>query len=181
MVESAALLFREQGYSGTGFRDVIDHSGAPRGSIYHHFPGGKSELAAETVRYAGEVVAARLERAARKGDPVVALRSYLDGWRRALEDSGFRAGCPVLAVAIETHDDAAVADATAEVFERWEQMFAETLREAGVPRARATRVATLTVAAIEGAVVLCRAERSTAPLLDVGRELEGVIAAARPA
>src|SRR4051812_49001651 len=56
MVESAALLFREQGYSGTGFRDVIGHSGAPRGSIYHHFPGGKSELAAETVRYAGEVV-----------------------------------------------------------------------------------------------------------------------------
>ena len=53
MVESAALLFREQGYSGTGFNAVIEHSGAPRGSIYHHFPGGKAELAAETVRYAG--------------------------------------------------------------------------------------------------------------------------------
>src|SRR6185295_9766806 len=71
MVESAAVLFREQGYSGTGFRDVIAHSGAPRGSIYHHFPGGKSQLAAETVRYAGDVVAARLERAKLKGDAVV--------------------------------------------------------------------------------------------------------------
>jgi AcrR family transcriptional regulator len=179
MVESAALLFRERGYSGTGFRDVIAHSGAPRGSIYHHFPGGKSELAAETVRYAGDVVAGRLERAARNGDPVVALRTYLDGWRRALESSDFRAGCPVLAVAVETHDDSGVADAAAEAFGRWERMFGAILRDAGVPRTRAARVATLTVAAIEGAVVLCRAERSTKPLRDVGGELEAVIAAAR--
>ena len=179
MIESAAVLFREQGYSGTGFRDVIEHSGAPRGSIYHHFPGGKSELAAETMRYAGEVVAGRMARATRDGDPVGALHGYLDWWQHTLESTGFRAGCPVLAVAVETHDDSAVADAAAAVFTLWESMFAATLRDAGVSRARAASLATLTVAAIEGAVVLCRAERTTQPLRDVGRELEAAIVAAR--
>ncbi len=69
MIISATELFRENGYSGTGFRDVVAHSGAPRGSIYHHFPGGKTELAEEAVRLAGDVVAARIERAAADGDP----------------------------------------------------------------------------------------------------------------
>ena len=106
MIESAALLFREQGYSGTGFNAVIEHSGAPRGSIYHHFPGGKAELAAETVRYAGDVVATHLARIVGEGDPVAALHVYLDWWVRTLERSDFRAGCPVVAVAVEAQDDA---------------------------------------------------------------------------
>ena len=67
MIRSAALLFRENGYSGTGFRDVIAHSGAPRGSIYHHFPDGKEQLAADTVEWAGAVIERRLARAARAG------------------------------------------------------------------------------------------------------------------
>ena len=178
MIESAALLFREQGYSGTGFRDVIEHSGAPRGSIYHHFPGGKAELAAETVRYAGDVVATRVARTAGDGDPAAALHAYLDWWVRTLEGTDFRAGCPVVAVAVEAQAEPAVTAAAAEAFERWETMFAASLRKAGVPRPRASRLATLTVAAIEGAVVLCRAERTTQPLKDVGRELEAAITAA---
>ena len=60
MIVSATELFREHGYSGTGFRDVVEHSGAPRGSIYHHFPGGKAELAEEAVRMASDVVAGRI-------------------------------------------------------------------------------------------------------------------------
>jgi AcrR family transcriptional regulator len=179
MIESAALLFREQGYSGTGFRDVIEHSGAPRGSIYHHFPGGKAELAAETVRYAGDVVATRVGRTAGGGDPAAALHAYLEWWVRTLEGTGFRAGCPVIAVAVEAQAEPAVTEAAAEAFERWESLFAASLRQAGVAPARASRLATLTVAAIEGAVVLCRAERSTQPLMDVGKELEAAINSAQ--
>jgi AcrR family transcriptional regulator len=178
MVQSAAVLFREHGYSGTGVREVIEHSGAPRGSIYHHFPGGKAELAGEAVRYASDVVAARIERAIGSGDPVAALRAYVAGWRRTLEHSDFRAGCPIVAVAVEATEEPALAEAVAAAFERWERMFATALREAGVSRARARRLATLTVSSIEGAVVLCRARRDVGPLVDVGRELEAVIAAA---
>src|SRR5690349_23709876 len=85
MIQSAALLFREHGYSGTGFRDVIEHSGAPRGSIYHHFPGGKEQLAAETVTWAASVIERRMERATRSGDPVAALDQFVDSWREVLE------------------------------------------------------------------------------------------------
>ncbi len=178
MVQSAAVLFREQGYSGTGFRDVIEHSGAPRGSIYHHFPGGKAQLAGEAVRYASDTVATRIERATGEGDPVAALRAYVGGWRRTLERSDFRAGCPIVAVAVEAHEQPELAAAVVAAFSRWEGMFAKVLREAGVGRARAARLATLTVASIEGAVVLCRARHDTRPLDDVGRELEAVIRAA---
>jgi AcrR family transcriptional regulator len=181
MVESAALLFREQGYTGTGFRDVIEHSGAPRGSIYHHFPRGKTELAAETVRYAGSVIARQIDRLARDGDAVAVLRAFVRWWERLLEESDFRAGCPVVAVAVEAHEDADLVTATGEAFAGWERALAATLRRSGTRPARARRIATLAIASIEGAVVMCRARRSTKPLLDVGRELEETIAAAQAA
>ena len=165
------VLLREHGVSGTSFGDVIEHSGAPRGSIYHHFPGGKSELVEEAVRYAGAYVGATIERS--DGDPVALLRDLTAFWRATLEDSDFRAGCPVVAVAVESGDEerGAVA-AAAEVFAAWRQAIERVLRTRGVAAARARSLATTSIAAIEGAVVLCRVERDVRPLLDVSRELE---------
>ncbi|WP_455577963.1 TetR/AcrR family transcriptional regulator [Actinomadura luteofluorescens] len=94
MVRSAAYLFRERGYSGTGFRDVIAHSGAPRGSIYHHFPGGKAQLAEEAVRYAGEFLNAGILAATEGGDAASAVDAFTGWWRQVLIKSEFRAGCP---------------------------------------------------------------------------------------
>ncbi len=122
-----------------------------------------------------------MARTAGDGDPATALRAYLDGWANTLESTDFRAGCPVVAVAVEAHAEPALTAAAAEAFERWETMFAASLRTAGLRPARAARLATLTVAAIEGAVVLCRAERTTRPLTDVGNELEATITAAAAA
>src|ERR1044072_471474 len=101
MIQSAALLFRENGYSGTGFRDVIEHSGAPRGAVYHHFPAGKEQLAEGAGAWAAAVIERRIARAAHSGDPIAALGIFVDSWREVLEDSNFRAGCPVVAVAAE--------------------------------------------------------------------------------
>lgn len=181
MVVSAALLLREKGVSGTSFGDVIAHSGAPRGSIYHHFPGGKAELVEAAVRYAGDYVAGAIERS--DGDPVAALHALTAFWRATLEDSDFRAGCPVVAVAVESGDEErAEAAAAAEVFVAWRVSLERLLRARGLTAARARRLATTSIAAIEGAVVLCRAERDVRPLLDVSRELElaltGALAAA---
>ena len=179
MIISAAELFREQGYSATGFRDVVEHSGAPRGSIYHHFPGGKAQLAEEVVQLASDVTVRRIERAAADGDPQAMLDAFADGWKRQLERSDFRAGCPVVAVAIEADATPQVAAAAAAAFARWEALFAQTLRRAGVPRARAGRIATLAVSAVEGAVIQSRAARDVTPLDDVVRELGALISAAR--
>src|SRR3954471_22966161 len=97
MIKSAALLFRENGYSGTGFSQVIEHSGAPRGSIYHHFPGGKEQLIEEATRYGGDVVVKLLTEAIEQHDPVAAVDSIGGFWRAVLYDSDFAAGCPVIA------------------------------------------------------------------------------------
>src|SRR5262245_17893436 len=80
MVRSAAYLFRERGYSGTGFRDVIAHSGAPRGSIYHHFPGGKVQLAEEAVKYAGDFLNAGILAATEGGDAASAVDAFVAWW-----------------------------------------------------------------------------------------------------
>ena len=178
MIQSAALLFREHGYSGTGFRDVIEHSGAPRGSIYHHFPGGKEQLAAETVAWAGGVIERRLDRAARSGDPVAALGMFVGSWREVLEDSNFRSGCPIVAVAAEADAGSAATAAAAAAFARWQDLLARALLDAGVGRTDARRLATLVVSAIEGAILQCRARRDIQPLRDVHRVLEVTLRAA---
>jgi AcrR family transcriptional regulator len=182
MVRGATQLLRERGYTGTGFREVIELTGAPRGSIYHHFPGGKAELMREAVEYAGEVATDVLTRSLDSGDPVEALRAFVELWRMDFERSGGRAGCPVVAVAVETHDDAPeLQDAASGEFGRWQAAFAASLRQAGVGQAKAARLAVLVVSAVEGGIVLSRAKRDAQPLLDVTRELESTLRDAIPA
>ena len=180
MVASAVMLLSEQGLTGTSFGDVIEHSGAPRGSIYHHFPGGKAQLVEEATKAASDHVAAALDRAAERGDLVSVLHEFVALWRRTLERSDFRAGCPVVAVAAEAHDESPqLADAAAGAFASWHERLANVLRAEGVPRAKAERVARLIVASIEGAVILARAQRDTRPLDEVGEELEALVRESR--
>jgi AcrR family transcriptional regulator len=179
MTRSAALLFGERGFSGTGLREVIAHSSTPRGSIYHHFAGGKAELARAAVRHAADEVGGAVADAARGGDPIVVLHAWLDHWRSTLERSDFRAGSAVLAVAIEPEEQTGARVAAATAFDGWSEAFAATLHGSGVKRKKAARLATLTVAAIEGAVAISRARGDTVALEQVGRELEAAIDAAR--
>jgi AcrR family transcriptional regulator len=179
MVRGAAGLLRERGYTGTGFREVIELTGAPRGSIYHHFPGGKAQLAREAVDYAADLGVDSVQGPLEAGDPVGALRSFVAFWRADFERSGFRAGCPIVAVAVESHDESPELLAAADsAFSRWEAVFSGSLRRAGVEAERADRLANLVIAAVEGAIVVSRARRDPEPLVQAGRELEAVLAQA---
>ncbi|HEV3055266.1 MAG TPA: TetR/AcrR family transcriptional regulator [Solirubrobacteraceae bacterium] len=178
MIESAALLIRERGVKATSFSDVLAHSGAPRGSIYHHFPGGKAQLVLEATRYAGEFTAAGLAAALSEHDPVAAIKRFCDLWRRILTRSDFADGCPVVAVALEGDSSPAARAAAADAFSAWEELIAGALIPHGMPADRAAGIASLVIAAIEGGVVLARAQRSTAPLERVAAELERVLVAA---
>ncbi len=187
MIRSAYALFRERGYSGTGFRDINAHSGVPRGAIYHHFPGGKSELAENVIRLADREVGDALEMAfTQQLDPISTLAAFVAGWTRHVREHNFNAGCSIVAIVAESqHDAPQLADAAAQAFQRWQAVFAASLRREGTPPHRARRLATLAVAAVEGAVVLCRAARSTQPLDEVGHELretfENALSARPPA
>jgi AcrR family transcriptional regulator len=177
MIRSAGELFGERGFAATGLRDVVAHSSTPRGSIYHHLPGGKAELAHAVVERAGAAAAADCE--AHDGDPVAALHACLERWRQALLGSDYRAGSALLAIALEPDEQTGARDAASEAFARWEDAFAATLLASGIKRKKAARLATLGVAAIEGAVVMSRARGDTQPLDAVGREIEAAIDAAR--
>ncbi|EHR62010.1 TetR/AcrR family transcriptional regulator [Saccharomonospora cyanea] len=170
MTASAVALLRERGVAGTSFADVLAHSGAPRGSVYHHFPGGKAQLVEEATRTASGELTAGITRLLRDHGTVSALRAVADLWRRDLARSDYTAGCPVAASALGPVPGAR--DAAGAALRGWESAVAESLRREGVPPERAGALGTLVVSALEGALVLARAQRSAAPLDAVVTELE---------
>src|SRR5438034_10529379 len=144
MVVSTALLMRERGARATSLDAVLEHSGAPRGSIYHHFPGGREQLLREATDYAGEYVGRRLER---PGDPLDVLDDLFDEYRQNLIASDFRAGCPVVAVAVEGPD---LREHVRGAFDRWRTALAAGLEANGIDGARADELALLIIASFEG-------------------------------
>src|SRR2546423_4410975 len=101
MVISAMLLMGEHGVDATSFSQVLEHSGAPRGSIYHHFPGGKAQLIEEATRSGGELINSGLTAALEKEDPIAAVDGVAEFWRVALRDNEFAVGCPVVAATVD--------------------------------------------------------------------------------
>jgi TetR/AcrR family transcriptional regulator, lmrAB and yxaGH operons repressor len=172
MINSALVLMGEHGVEATSFSQVIEHSGAPRGSIYHHFPGGKAQLIEEATVHAGDIIVKLLTDAVeRHQDPVAAVDAIADFWRTVMHNSDFAAGCPVLAATLEGDRSPAARDAARVAFERWQYLLADILRRAGIPEERARSLGSISISAIEGAVILARAQRSNAPLERVVDEL----------
>jgi AcrR family transcriptional regulator len=180
MVVSAALLIRERGAQPTAIADVLEHSGAPRGSAYHYFPGGRTQLLCEAVDYAGEYVAARIAKAS---SGLEALDRLVAHYRKQLLRTDYRAGCPVVAVTVEAGDPAKpdhaapVIERAAAAFARWTDLIAQRLVADGVSAARAEELAMLTTTSIEGAIVVARASRDVKPLDLVHRQLRALLQA----
>ena len=171
MVESAALLMREQGVKGTSFSGVLQHAAAPRGSIYHYFPGGKTQLIEEATRYAGDFIAAGLAAALQEDDPIAGLDAMEGFWRSLLENSEFAEGCPIVAAGLEGERTPEARDAAGEVFERWQELLVESMVRRGIPQERARSISALSFAATEGGAIMARAQRSMEPLQGVFVEL----------
>jgi TetR/AcrR family transcriptional regulator, lmrAB and yxaGH operons repressor len=171
MVRSAASLIRSRGVSATSLSDVLADSGAPRGSIYHHFPEGKRQLAEDAIRWTSERVLAHL-RAGAPRSPSEVLERFIDMWRRVVVTSGGSAGCVVAGVAIDTvADETGLIELVRATFRSWAALLAEQLEAVGVPAHRAMPIAVATLAGMEGALILCRAEGDVRPLDAVAEEL----------
>jgi TetR/AcrR family transcriptional repressor of lmrAB and yxaGH operons len=175
MIRGAARLVGTHGAAGTSLRELAREADVPLGSTYHHFPGGKQQLVEEAVRSIGNHIA-RIIESARQAGAGDALDALTGEWRIVLEGSDFRTGCAVLAVA--TEDDPDLRSLATEVFASWQEQLASVLTDAGVPATRAPRLARMMVAAMEGAIALCRAERSIASLEEVTAELRALVATA---
>lgn len=176
MLTSTVALLRENGAGSTSIDRILEHSGAPRGSVYHHFPGGRVQLLDEAVALAGSLMAGVIEAAIEADDPVRGIDEFFAVWRRDLVDSRFRQGCPVLAVAVEGNDGASTpAESAGGVFAGWQEAFTALFRRHGLPEGRSRRLAALIVAAEEGAVVMCRAQQGIAPMDAVAAEIHDLL------
>ncbi|RJQ67011.1 TetR/AcrR family transcriptional regulator [Pseudonocardiaceae bacterium YIM PH 21723] len=169
MVNSAVVLLRERGVSGVTVEAVLEHSGAPRGSVYHHFPGGRAEMLSSAVLLAGDFISGLLEKVAVEGSPQAAFDQFVGFWKQAMVASDHLAGCPIVAVAVDTREE--LADVVRETFDRWREALRDSMVRHGFPADTARRRATLLISAVEGAIILCRAQRDSGPLDDVRQEL----------
>ena len=173
MIKGAVRLLARHGLQATSFSEVLELTGAPRGSIYHHFPGGKDELISAAVERAGyHTLKAFNERDLASAEEITAV--FLGLWRELLVRSQFTAGCAVLAVTVAT-DSPDLLNETGAVFRAWRGRLAELLEEGGLTAKEAAQFAATLVAASEGAVALSRAEQSFEPFdLVTGQLLDQV-------
>ena len=169
MIVGATQLLARRGLQATSFAEVLEHTGAPRGSVYHHFPEGKDQMVGEAVDLAGAFLVAQLDRHA--GATALAVTEhFLAIWRGVLTQSKCESGCAVLAVAVAT-DSPALLNHAAQVFRLWRARLADLLEQGGLARKDARRFATVLIATAEGAVVMSRAEQHLEPFETVARQL----------
>jgi TetR/AcrR family transcriptional repressor of lmrAB and yxaGH operons len=169
MIEAAWLLIAERGLEGMATREVLARTGAPRGSVYHYFPRGRTELIElaieRSVRWMHDQIVAIAP-----DHPDDVVTGYLEIWRRVLEATGFRAGCAVAGVVTGGHD-AGMLDRGAAAYAAATDALASLFQHVGVPAAEAQQRSTLLVCAAEGAVLLARAQRNTEPLTRIAEQL----------
>ncbi len=176
IVQAAAGLFRRQGYAATGLAEIVTQSGAPTGSVYHYFPGGKAQIGAAAVTLAGKVVTDTLtELLTEAGGPSALIRLYaarLAGWMR---DGSWSQGCPIATVLLETAPgDAGMTKAGEDAFAAWAGVLETALAAAGSPPSRAGRLARVAIATLEGALIQARVARSGVPLTEAAEEIAGL-------
>jgi TetR/AcrR family transcriptional repressor of lmrAB and yxaGH operons len=172
-VRATAQLLRRQGYNATGVNHIVARSGAPKGSMYFHFPGGKEELAVAAMTQAGGQLRRAIEATLASSDSLAdALGRLVDSLAAGLESSGYEDGCPIATVTLEAAAGSERVRTTADaVFTSWLEVLEERLAAAGLSAPEAERRALLVLAAIEGALILARARRDVGPLAAVREEL----------
>jgi AcrR family transcriptional regulator len=175
MLISAAEVLRERGAAGVTIDEVLARSGAPRGSVYYHFPEGRNQILTEALQYASGLVSDVIDAAAAKGGMYL-VRRFVTFWEDLLVQSDFTAGCPVVAAAIGSADDEPQLTTVAgSIFGRWRDALTRAFVSDGFDEPCAASLAVTCIASLEGAVVLCRSTRSVDPLREVAEQLEFLI------
>jgi TetR/AcrR family transcriptional regulator, lmrAB and yxaGH operons repressor len=179
MIETTASLVHRRGFYGTSLNEILTESGAPRGSLYYHFPGGKEELVLEATRQ-GVASVTRLLKEVLTGSPDIAdgVRAFIEAAAQVLRDSRFVFGCPVAPIVLDTPESSALAEVCQEALEEWQQVLVEGLGSAGIERERAESLATMIVCGLEGGLILARARRDIAPLDAVAEEFASMVQSA---
>jgi TetR/AcrR family transcriptional repressor of lmrAB and yxaGH operons len=181
MIETTAALVHRRGFHGTSLNEILEESGAPRGSLYYHFPGGKEELVLEATRQGVAIVTQVLKEVLTDTpDPADGVRAFIEAAAHELRDSGYVFGCPVAPIVLDSPESSALAEVCQEALEEWQRVLVERLGSAGIERRRAESLATMIVCGLEGGLILARARRDLAPLDAVAQELASMVRSALP-
>ena len=170
IVCSAATLVRERGVHGVGLRQIVAHADGPRGSLQRYFPGGKTQLITEALQLVGaEVLGETESRLVEATTLAEAIDAIFAPWHRVLVESHFTMGCPIAATIIDAGGDDELRREARDLLEQWRDAVHAVLVTYGVQESTAQDDASVLLAALEGALILSRANRSTAPLDTVQR------------
>lgn len=180
MVRSAAVLIREHGLARTGMREIAEAADAPRGSLQHYFPDGKDQVVSEAIDWiATQVTKPLLDDGSGRATPAhKVVAEMFARWRRVLESTGFQAGCTIVSTISDASSNDRLRAKSAEAFAAWRGALADALRRGGVAKPRAERLAVTAIAAMEGAMVLARADRDLAAYDAVAKEITALVAGA---
>lgn len=170
----AADLLQVRGYAGTGIAEILERSGVTKGSLYFHFPGGKEELAAEALRQRGSEIGRLIEHLTSSApDAATAVCAFAVALATRLEDSEFQRGCALATAVLDAGPDATtVRDAARGGYARWQELLADRIAADGVVDDPASE-AILVLSALEGALILARAQRDPRPVLQVAKRITG--------
>jgi TetR/AcrR family transcriptional repressor of lmrAB and yxaGH operons len=173
---------RHKGYHGVGLKELLDVAQAPKGVLYHHFPGGKAELAVASIEAVVSQLTAGLQRLlSRNPDVVQALGMWMESAQKSLASSGYERGCPLATIALESApDDTAIRQALADGFAAIRQQLGTTLQQAGIAEARAGNLAALIVSAYEGALVQARVAGNVAAMQATSQALMDLVRMSLP-
>jgi TetR/AcrR family transcriptional repressor of lmrAB and yxaGH operons len=175
MLVSAAEVLRERGAAGVTIDEVLARSGAPRGSVYYHFPNGRNQILTEALEYAGEAITEVIDEAAAAGGMYL-VRQFVEFWEGLLVESDFTAGCPVVAAAIgSSEEEPQLCSVAGSILRHWRDALTRAFVADGFEEANAASLAVMCIASLEGAVVLCRSTRSVDPLRDVAQQVEFLV------
>jgi TetR/AcrR family transcriptional repressor of lmrAB and yxaGH operons len=168
---------QRRGYHGVGLTELLAEADAPKGVLYHHFPGGKEQLAVAAIEATAAHITASIQRlVAEYARPLPMLAGWLASAEQQLQRSNFERGCPLATVALETTaEDGAVRVALAEAFAQIRQGLAGLLASAGIEAGRASHLAALVVAAYEGALMQARVAGNCQPMTDTTGMLLSVL------
>lgn len=182
MIETTAGLLQARGYFGTSLNDILTQSGAPRGSLYFHFPGGKPQIVAEATRASIDAATEALRRTlAEAPTPGQGVRRFIEATAQMMEASDYRFGCPVAPLILDAHGEVAqLARLCRAAFDAWTGLMRDAFVQAGMAPGRAETMALMVEATHEGLFLIARTRRSVAPLMIMAVEFEALIDGALP-
>jgi TetR/AcrR family transcriptional regulator, lmrAB and yxaGH operons repressor len=176
ILDATIRLLRRQGYTATGIKQIVVEAGAPLGSLYHYFPGGKEQIGAEALARSGERIRLTIARAGDAPDLPAAINHYFVVNAERLRDSDYQRGCPIATVALETaSDNERIRKVCENVFNGWQVTLTQVFVDAGIPAVDAAPLATFVLSSYEGALTMSRALLDIQPMLTSGAAVASVL------